>query len=111
MISIDDVLKRAIFVVGNVVAVLVVDFDSVKLILDVLLGLALERVEYGRPDEQIGERRDDEREGAHILFFHRRLRTELVLESSHWRLVIERSLLIASIHTANSLDRDWESLF
>ena len=71
MISIDHDLQDTIVVVANVVAELVVSFDGVEIVLDVLLGLTLERVEYGRADEQIRERGDDERERANILLFHR----------------------------------------
>lgn len=66
----DDVLKGTILVVANVIALFVVDLDAIQVVLHVLFGLALERVEDGRTDEQVRERGHDERERAHILLFH-----------------------------------------
>ena len=70
MKTINKVLERPILVVANVISQLVVGLDALELVLDILFGLALERVKDGRTDEQIGERGHNERERAHILLFH-----------------------------------------
>lgn len=47
----NDLLECIVVVVAYVIAKFVVSFDVVEIVLDILLGLTLESIEYGRADE------------------------------------------------------------
>ena len=119
MVFDDDVLERLVLVVGDVVALLVLDLGALEFDARRLLGLTLECVEYGRADQQVGERGYDERERAHILLFHRRRRSigstpmlAVRRRRANGLLLRRRLLLLLVVHshgTAQGSMSSWSS--